>query len=70
MGIDLRLPIGMMFSAFGLLLLGYGLATRGAATYARHSLGINMNLWWGAALVLFGSVMLTLAKRGRRDHKH
>ena len=70
MGMDLRLPIGMMFSAFGLLLLGYGVATRGAATYARHSLGINMNLWWGAALVLFGSVMLTLAKRGRRDHKH
>lgn len=70
MGIDLRLPIGMMFCVLGVLLVGYGLATRGAATYARHSLGINMNLWWGAALVLFGSVMLTLAKRGRRDHKH
>ena len=70
MGIDLRLPIGMMFSALGVLLLAYGWATRGAPTYARHSLGINVNLWWGAALVLFGAVMLTLAKRGRRNHSH
>ena len=66
MGIDLRLPIGMMFSALGVLLCGYGFATRGASMYERHSLGINMNLWWGMALILFGAVMLTLAKRARR----
>lgn len=69
MGIDLRLPIGMMFSAIGLLLVVYGWVTRGAAMYERHSLGININLWWGLALVLFGAVMLTLAKRGRRAGK-
>jgi hypothetical protein len=65
MGMDLRLPIGLMFSAFGLLLFGYGLATLGDGMYVRHSLGINMNLWWGLALLLFGMIMLALARRGR-----
>ncbi len=65
MGIDLRLPIGLMFSAFGLLLAGYGAATHGDDMYLRHSLGINMNLWWGLALLAFGVVMLALARRGR-----
>ena len=31
--------------------------------YAR-SLGINVNLWWGTALTLFGAVMLWMAWRG------
>ncbi len=65
MGIDLRLPIGLMFSAFGLLLVGYGVATSGDDMYLHHSLGINMNLWWGLALLVFGLVMLALARRGR-----
>jgi hypothetical protein len=65
MGIDLRLPIGLMFSAFGLLLAGYGAATDGDDMYVRHSLGINLNLWWGLALLAFGVVMLSLARRGR-----
>ena len=65
MGIDLRLPIGLMFSTFGLLLVGYGVATQGNEMYVRHSLGINMNLWWGLALLVFGAVMLGLARRGR-----
>lgn len=47
MGFDIRLPIGMMFSVFGVLVGGYGAATRGSEMYTRHSLGINVNLWWG-----------------------
>ena len=43
MGFDIRLPIGIMFSSFGLLLAAYGAATRGSDIYARHSLGINVN---------------------------
>jgi len=64
MGFDIRLPIGMMFSVFGLLVAGYGAATNGDAMYARHSLGININLWWGIAMVIFGAFMLMLARRG------
>jgi hypothetical protein len=65
MGIDLRLPIGLMFAVFGVLLGGYGAATRGADMYTLHSLGINVNLWWGLVMLAFGAVMLILARRGR-----
>ena len=64
MSFDLRLPIGLMFSIVGVLLTGYGLVSD-RAIYQR-SLGINVNLWWGLVLVLFGVVMLALATRGRR----
>lgn len=64
MGFDIRLPIGMMFSVFGLLVGGYGAATGGNEMYARHSLGINVNLWWGIVMLVFGGIMLLLARRG------
>lgn len=62
MGLDIRLPIGALFSILGVLLAGYGLASN-AAIYER-SLGINMNLWWGVALLVFGLVMLFFGRRG------
>jgi tellurite resistance protein TehA-like permease len=66
MGFDIRLPMGIMFGTFGLLLAAYGGATRGSDIYARHSLGINVNLWWGMAMLAFGLVMLLLVRRGSR----
>jgi len=65
MNFDLRLPIGLLFSLFGLILTGYGLATRGSEIYAK-SLGQNINLSWGVVLLIFGSFMLLLAKRGNK----
>ena len=64
MRFDLRLPMGLMFSLVGALLTIYGLVSD-RAIYQR-SLGINVNLWWGLVLVVFGGVMLRLAMRGRR----
>jgi hypothetical protein len=64
MGFDIRLPIGMMFSVFGVLAGGYGAATQGDEMYTRHSLGINVNLWWGMVMLIFGAGMLLLARRG------
>jgi hypothetical protein len=32
--------------------------------YALHSLGLNVNLWWGLAMLLFGAVMLLPARGG------
>jgi len=63
MNLDLRLPIGLMFSIFGVMLMLYGLISD-AAIYAR-SLGINVNLWWGVVLLAFGLVMLGFALRAR-----
>jgi len=61
MGLDIRLPIGGLFSILGVLLAGYGLASD-RAIYER-SLGINVNLWWGVALLVFGVVMVGLGRR-------
>lgn len=68
MGLDLRWPIGLMFSIIGVLLTVYGLITNSnPATYAR-SLGINIDLYWGVLLVVFGATMLTLAWRGAKKN--
>ena len=64
MKLDVRLPIGMMFTLLGALLVVYGLVSD-RAIYAR-SLGIDVNLWWGLVLLAFGLVMLTFALRSRR----
>ena len=64
MGLDIRTPIGLMFGIFGVLLLGYGLLTDGSEIY-RRSLGHNINLEWGAVLLVFGGVMLWLGRRSR-----
>lgn len=68
MKLDLRIPIGILFLALGVLLSGYGALTMGSDIYQR-SLGINVNLWWGVLLTLFGALMLVpaLLKRGKAD---
>jgi hypothetical protein len=63
MGLDIRTPIGLMFALFGALLVGYGLLTSGSEIYQR-SLGFNINLEWGTVLLVFGSVMLWLGRKG------
>ena len=64
MNFDLRLPIGILFTLFGLILVGFGLFTQGSEIYAK-SLGQNINIEWGAVLLVFGGFMLFLAKRGK-----
>ena len=65
MDLDVRFPIGLMFSLFGVLLAIYGLVSD-PRIYAEHSLGINVNLGWGVVLLAFGATMLAFAIRARR----
>jgi hypothetical protein len=62
MGLDIRLPIGLMFLILGVMLTIFGVVGD-KAMYAR-SLGININLWWGIVMAIFGLVMLLLGRRG------
>jgi protein-S-isoprenylcysteine O-methyltransferase Ste14 len=64
MGLDIRLPIGLMFAIAGALLAVYGLSSD-PAIY-RRSLGLNVNLWWGAVMLVFGLAMLMFAWRASR----
>jgi hypothetical protein len=61
MGLDIRLPIGMMFTLIGLLLSISGFLTRDDTAMYQRSLGININLIWGLILLAFGAVMLLFA---------
>jgi hypothetical protein len=61
MGLDIRIPIGLMFAVLGAVLTTYG-AFSDPVIYTR-SLGINVNLAWGLVLLVFGMVMLALGRR-------
>jgi len=61
--VDIRLPLGMLFSIVGALLAGFGAATISSQIYRQHSLGININLWSGLGMLAFGLALLWLAKR-------
>jgi hypothetical protein len=60
MRLDIRLPIGGFFALIGLLLAGYGLL--GNKEIYHQSLGFNVNLAWGAVLLVFGAIMMIASR--------
>jgi uncharacterized membrane protein len=66
MGIDIKFPIGLMFTILGLLLTIFGVATSGDSALYSRSLGININLWSGAGMLIFGVIMLWFAWRSNK----
>lgn len=64
MNFDLRIPIGLLFSILGAILVALGLF--GSPELTQRSLGLNMNLWWGLVQIAFGLFMLGSAWRGRK----
>jgi hypothetical protein len=67
MSLDLRIPLGMMFSLLGMILSAFGLATNGNEKLYAPSLGIDVNLWWGLVLFAFGLTMFVFGKRGQKQ---
>jgi len=65
MNLDLRIPMGLMFTMTGAILTAFGLATRDNAALYAKSLGIDANLWWGIVLLVFGIIMLVLGRRSQ-----
>jgi hypothetical protein len=62
---DARVPMGMLFTMMGTILAAFGLSTRSNPAVYERSLGIDINLWWGVVLLLFGLTMLILGRRGQ-----
>jgi hypothetical protein len=62
MGLDVKFPIGLLFTIFGILLLVFGFNSD-PAIYAK-SLGVNINLRWGGLMLAFGIAMLLLSGKG------
>jgi hypothetical protein len=67
MGIDIKFPIGLMFTILGLLLSVFGLFTSGDNALYSRSLGININLWSGCGMLIFGLIMLFLSWRSGKS---
>jgi hypothetical protein len=66
MQLDLRIPMGLMFTLTGLILTLFGLATHDDAELYARSLGVNVNFWWGLVLLAFGLTMFLLGQRTQR----
>lgn len=65
MGMDIRMPIGIMFGILGVFLVCFGAFGDKAIYY--KSLGVNINLSWGFVLIIFAAVMIGLAMRASRN---
>jgi amino acid transporter len=60
MGLDIKIPIGLMFVIFGIILTIFGLATIGNEMY-ELSVGRNINLYSGIGMLIFGGFMLIIS---------
>jgi len=58
---DLRVPIGSFFTLIGAILLIVSFTTHASAPLG----GAEVNLYSGLTMLVFGSVMLWLARRAR-----
>ena len=63
MGLDIRIPLGLIFLFIGGLMSLYGLITRNAPAIYEKSMGINLNLTWGALMFVFGLIMFLIGRR-------
>ena len=59
---DIRYPIGGLFVILAVLLVPYGLFVESAT----KALDSNIDLWWGLVMLLFGILLLVLARAADR----
>jgi len=57
MHLDLRYPIGLLLTLYGVILVIQGLSARAKV------LGLNVNLYWGVVMIACGLGALYLARR-------
>jgi hypothetical protein len=60
---DLRRPIGFLFSLLGVILLLYAMIN--PAARAPLDANVNVNLWCGLTLLVFGGCLLWLSYRAK-----
>ena len=63
MGLDIRIPLGLIFLLIGGLMSIYGFVTRHSDVVYEKSMGINLNLTWGLIMFAFGLIMFLVGRR-------
>ncbi|HTG59293.1 MAG TPA: hypothetical protein VMG63_07790 [Terriglobia bacterium] len=71
MGLDIRFPIGIILTIYGLVLAIYGVVADPASpvsdpAIAENVVRLNIDMWWGVAMLVFGLFMSALAFRASR----
>ena len=61
--IDIKIPIGLMFLVLGLLIAIYGFSTMNNAEMYVKSFNININIWSGLSMLVFGGIMLLFVRK-------
>jgi hypothetical protein len=64
---DLKIPLGLLLSFYGLILLLYGLF--GPDRIYEKSLGLNVNSIWGAVMAIIGALFLGFAHYSRKNSR-
>lgn len=64
--VDIRIPIGLMFSILGVLITTYGIFTVSDAGMYQKSFGINVNIIMGLIMLIFGILMLLSSKKKKK----
>jgi len=64
--VDIRIPIGLMFSIVGVLITGFGFFTMSNTEMYHKSLGVNVNIIMGILMLVFGLIMLFYAFRKKK----
>lgn len=69
MDMDIRIPIGLLFTLLGIILSVLGLFTLNDTEMYVRSLGRNINLWTGILMLIFGGLMLLfpLLKKNKKE---
>ena len=70
MGLDIKIPIGLMFSILGIILTVHGIVTGGNTEMYEQSLGHNINLWSGLFMIVFGGFMLLTSSLVKKKNKN
>ncbi len=65
--LDVRIPIGAFFAIAGAILIVFGLVSD--KQIYEKSLNININLWWGLVMFIFGAIFLLTALRSANAEK-
>ena len=64
--VDIRIPIGLMFSILGVLITVFGFVTMSNAEMYQKSLDINVNIIMGILMLVFGAIMLFISLKKKK----
>jgi LPXTG-motif cell wall-anchored protein len=64
--VDIRIPIGLMFTILGVMITIFGFSTMSNADMYQRSLGVNVNIIMGIIMLIFGLIMLFFARKKKK----